>query len=483
MLSTPHPLAPTVPLLLFCMYECMFASITPALISGSMAERARFRTFCLFIALWLTLVYCPVAHIIWSPDGWLYKMGILDFAGGMVVHLTSGASALVFSLFLRRRKGYYNLVDVANEVIHPPPKSKDFLVNDQPLTMWEKIKKFPSPAGSFSSHSLPLLCIGTGILWVGWFGFNGGSSLIPNAQSVIGLVNTNFAGAVSALTWMILDMFFHKGKSPIVGICNGAVCGLAAVTPAAGYLHPSYACLCGFLSTLVSYFFIKVKVWFMDDSLDVVAIHMMQGIFGTAFTGIFASKSIAALGGFTIGGGWIDGNFVQLGIQVLGIVFVFAWSFVITVILYVFLDWLPFFGWRVTPYEERIGLDQSQHGEDSYIFEDLEDLEYLPGEKEQEDFAPITKVLFKEYLVEPVLRPGKKYLHTKKERETQEKELKETKTETKNQQENKETQEHKEEKTQEHKEEKPQEQKEENNVVPQIVVETPNDSKPNEVQI
>jgi Amt family ammonium transporter len=417
MLGSAHPLVPTVPMLLYCMYQCMFASITPALISGSMAERARFRTYCLFCALWLTLVYCPVAHSIWHPEGWLFRLGCIDFAGGLVVHLTSGTAALVFSVCLRRRKGYYNIVDVVEAALcrKKPPKREGEPDTMEPVTvgsavptMIDRIKNFPSPAGDFKAHSLPLLAIGTGILWVGWFGFNGGSSFVPNQQSVIGMVNTNFAGAISCLTWMILDMCFHKGKSPILGICNGAICGLAAITPGAGYMYPSYAALCGFTSTIISYFFIKVKVWFMDDSLDVVGIHMVQGIYGIIFTGIFASKDIAAHGGIVIAGGWIDGNFVQLGYQLAGIAFTFLWTLVFTVILYYFLDWLPGFGWRVSDHEERIGLDQSQHHEDSYIFEDLEDLEYHGNEKAQEDYKPLSKVLFRDYLVDPILRPPKK---------------------------------------------------------------------------
>jgi len=202
-------------------------------------------------------------------------------------------------------------------------------------------------------------------------------------------------------------MIFHKGQVKIAGICNGAVCGLAAITPAAGYVQPGYACLCGFTSAILSYFFIKIKVWFMDDSLDVVAIHMLQGIYGTLFTGIFASKVVSSTGLF-VGSGWVDGNFIQLPIQLCGVVFTFLWSFVITAILFVILAIIPGLGWRVTPHEERIGLDQSEHGDDSYLYEDLEDLNYIGNEKKQEDFMTITKALYKDYLIPAEKRPPKK---------------------------------------------------------------------------
>jgi hypothetical protein len=236
----------------------------------------------------------------------------------------------------------------------------------------------------------------------------------PNRMAVIGLVNTNFAGAVSGLTWMILAMIHHKGKAPIVEICNGAICGLAAVTPGAGFFHPSYACLCGFTSTFISFYFVKIKKWLMDDSLDAFAIHGVQGIYGTLFAGIFASKDVAATGGWTINGGWVDGNFVQLAIQLAGVAFVFAWAATITFILFMVLAVTPGMGWRVTAHEERIGLDQSQHGEDSYIFEDLETLEYINGEKE-EGIKNCTKVLFHDFYVSHENRPPKAFF-TKREK-------------------------------------------------------------------
>jgi len=203
-------------------------------------------------------------------------------------------------------------------------------------------------------------------------------------------------------------MIHHRGKAPIVEICNGAICGLAAVTPGAGFFSPGYACLCGFTSAFISFYFVRVKVWLMDDSLDVFAIHGIQGIYGTLFTGLFASKTIAATGGLAINGGWIDGNFVQLAIQLAGVAFVFSWAAVITFILFLILAVIPGLGWRVTDYEERIGLDQSQHGEDSYIFEDLEDLNYLSGEK-PEGLKNCTKLLFHDFYVEHDKRPPKKF--------------------------------------------------------------------------
>eukprot|EP01080_Neovahlkampfia_damariscottae_P002333 gene2333-2801_t len=421
-LSTSHVNAPGVPLLLFCMYQCMFASITPALISGSMAERTRFRTYCVFVALWMIFVYCPAAHIIWHPEGFLYKLGILDFAGGLVVHLSSGASAMIFAIFLRRRKGYYNIVDVFEKyfgILYAKVTGKPQPIENLPVqeeqgepkehrNLMDRIKDLPSAGGDFYGHSISVLCIGTGILWVGWFGFNGGSSMTPNRVGVIGLVNTNFAGAVSGLTWMILAMIHHRGKAPIVEICNGAICGLAAVTPGAGFIAPGYAALCGFTSAIISFYFVRVKVWLMDDSLDAFAIHGIQGIYGTLFAGLFASKDIAATGGLTIGGGWIDGNFVQLAIQLLGVTFIFAWSAVITFILFLILAVVPGLGWRISDYEERIGLDQSQHGEDSYVFEDLEDLNYIDGEK-PEGLKNCTKLLFHDFYVEHEKRPPKKF--------------------------------------------------------------------------
>jgi ammonium transporter, Amt family len=259
----------------------------------------------------MTLVYCPIAHWIWHPNGWLFKLGILDFAGGLVVHLSSGlfykiikkgTAALVFSILLRRREGYKNLLDYIKGCCNKKQK---------------KAKK------EFEPHNIPMVILGTGkphklikaILWFGWFGFNGGSSLFANAQGAVAFVNTTLAGSAAGFTWNLID-YLIRGKISAVGFCVGAVAGLAAITPLAGYTYPSYAILVGFVTAITCPFFIKFKAIFFDDSLDVVGVHFFTGLLGPFVTGIFASSDVVRIAAnVTIGGGWISQNYIQLAIQ------------------------------------------------------------------------------------------------------------------------------------------------------------------------
>lgn len=318
----PHQTyGPTIPHQAFMVFQLMFAAITPALITGAFAERMRFSALLLFTVLWSILIYCPVAHWIWG-GGWLAKMGALDFAGGAVVHISSGISALACALVLGQRRGYRT----------------DYM----------------------APHNLPFTLLGTGLLWFGWFGFNAGSALGANGIAVGAFVATHTAAATAALTWMVVE-WFHRGKPTVLGVASGAVAGLATVTPGAGYIGPFSAMMIGIAAGVLCYFAIvwKGKIGY-DDSLDVVGIHGVGGIVGILATGLFASKMINPAGA----DGAFFGNPGQLGVQVLTVFVTAVFSFVGTYIILKLLDGLT--GLRVAPEEEAIGLDLSQHNERAY---------------------------------------------------------------------------------------------------------------------
>jgi Amt family ammonium transporter len=318
----PHPTyGPTIPHQLFMVFQLMFAAITPALITGAFAERMKFTAVLLFSVCWSIFVYVPVAHWVWG-GGWLGKLGVLDFAGGAVVHITSGVAALACALVVGKRKGY----------------GTDFM----------------------APHSLPLTLIGTGLLWFGWFGFNAGSALGANGVAVSALLSTHTAGATGAVMWMVVE-WMHRGKPTVLGVASGAVAGLAMVTPASGYIGPFSAMAIGSLAGLCCYFAIVWKGRFgYDDSLDVVGIHGVGGVLGILATGVFASKTINAAGA----DGLMYGNVGLLGIQALTAVVVTIFVFVGTYLILKMVDGMV--GLRIPHEEEAAGLDISQHNERAY---------------------------------------------------------------------------------------------------------------------
>jgi len=311
--------ASTIPHLAFMAFQGMFAVITVALITGAVVERIKFSSLMIFSTLWVTLVYAPVCHWVWG-GGWLGGYGALDFAGGTVVHINAGVSALALVLLLGKRRGF------RSEVMEP--------------------------------NNIPMVALGAGLLWFGWFGFNAGSSLMANGLAANAFVATNLAAAAAGLTWMIISWIHHRPS--LLGTVTGAVAGLVAITPAAGFVAPIAAIPIGFGVSVICYYtiiLIKEKLHF-DDSLDVFAVHGMGGIWGALATGIFASSSVGGVSGL------VEGNWSQLGTQIVGILAVAAFAFAVTWILGKILS--VTIGLRVGSTEEMVGLDLSQHGERAY---------------------------------------------------------------------------------------------------------------------
>ncbi|TAJ23468.1 MAG: ammonium transporter [Nitrospirae bacterium] len=319
---TPHPTyGPTIPHQAFMVFQLMFAAITPALITGAFAERMKFGGLILFAVLWSLLVYCPIAHWLWG-GGWLGKLGGLDFAGGAVVHISSGMAALVCAVVLGKRHGY----------------GTDYM----------------------APHNLPLTILGTGLLWFGWFGFNAGSALGANSVAVTAFLATHTAAAAGAAAWMAVE-WIHRGTPTVLGVASGAVAGLATVTPGAGYIGPFSALLIGLVAGTLSYVAIiwKGKLGY-DDSLDVVGIHGVGGVAGILATGLLASKTVNPAGA----DGLFFGNPTFFGIQVLTVLAVALFSLVGTYCILKLVDRLV--GLRVSSEEEALGLDLSQHNERAY---------------------------------------------------------------------------------------------------------------------
>jgi Amt family ammonium transporter len=313
--------APTIPHLAFAAYQMMFAVITPALITGAFVERIKFKTYLLFTLIWATLVYDPVAHWVWGTGGFLRTLGALDFAGGTVVHILAGFSALAFALVIGKRKGF---------------------------------GKAP-----MEPHNIPFTVLGAGLLWMGWFGFNGGSALAANGLAVNALVTTNTAAAAAALSWMLIT--WRQNKPSVLGTVTGAVVGLVAITPAAGYVSPLAAIVIGALASPISLLAIKARQKMgLDESLDVWACHGMGGTWGALATGLFASKAINPAGA----NGLFFGNPMQFLIQAaaaaVSIAFAFGMTYVLARILRATV------GLRVSHDEEEVGLDISEHGEPAY---------------------------------------------------------------------------------------------------------------------
>jgi Amt family ammonium transporter len=313
--------APTIPHAAFALFQMMFAIITPALITGAFVERVRFKTFLVFSLLWATFVYDPVAHWVWGIGGIFRQLGALDFAGGTVVHITAGYSALAFAMVIGARKGFGSRI--------------------------------------FEPNNIPYSILGAALLWVGWFGFNGGSALAANGIAVNAIITTNTAAATAGLVWMLLSWSDHKPS--VLGIITGAVVGLVAITPAAGYVTPMSAMIIGAVAAPISFYAIRFRQRRnLDESLDVWACHGMGGTWGALATGLFASKAVNAAGA----DGLLYGNpslfFVQLLTVVVTIIFAFGLTQLIARVLG---KWM---GLRVSEKEEEVGLDISEHGEQAY---------------------------------------------------------------------------------------------------------------------
>lgn len=319
----PNPdYAGTIPHQVFMIYQGMFAVITPALITGAFAERKRFKAFAIFSVLWATLVYDPIAHWVWGTGGWLRDLGALDFAGGTVVHISSGMSALVAALIMGRRLGF------GREELSP--------------------------------HDLTMTVLGAGLLWFGWFGFNAGSALGVNELAVNAFVVTNTAAAMAALTWMTLS-WIHQRQPSVLGVAAGAVAGLVAITPAAGFVGVPAAVLIGLGAGFLCYWAVQLKEKLgIDDSLDVWGVHGVGGVWGALATGIFATTAVnpGAVDGL------LYGNVRPFLVQIVAIVIVSAYAMAVTWGILKVLD--ATIGLRVATEEEEMGLDATQHGEIAY---------------------------------------------------------------------------------------------------------------------
>ncbi|SEN38534.1 ammonium transporter [bacterium A37T11] len=320
MSGQPWPGGPTIPLSLFSLFQLMFAIITPGLVVGAVAERIRFTSYILFIVLFSLFVYAPLAHWSWHPDGFLAKMGVLDFAGGTVVHISAGCAALAGALVLKRRKSHIEHKEI-------PPAN------------------------------IPYVLIGTGLLWFGWFGFNAGSALSAGDLAVSAFGTTNTAAGAAGLSWMFFDVI--KGKKPsVLGFCIGAVVGLVAITPAAGFVAIPQSIFIGAIAALISNLVVQWKSkTALDDTLDVFPCHGVGGMVGMLLTGIFATKSVNGIGN----DGWFYGNPEFFFTQLKGMLIVVVFSFVVSFIIFKLVNLIQ--PLRVTQEEEEAGLDLSQHNE------------------------------------------------------------------------------------------------------------------------
>jgi len=318
-------LAGTVPHAAFMLFQAMFAVITPALISGAIVERVRIKAYVLFVALWSIAVYAPVAHWVWAPGGWLRNLGALDFAGGTVVHINAAAAAVVFAVLLGKRRGLRN--------------------------------------PSVLPHNVPFAILGAGLLWFGWLGFNGGSALAADGLAAYAFSNTFFAPAAAALAWGLAELLFFHGKMSGVGLASGAVAGMVAITPAAGFITPLASLLLGALAGLASLLAVRLRPRLgLDDSLDVFAVHGVAATLGALFTGVLASKAVNPAGA--------DGSLSLLGIQAVGVLATFAWSGGISFVLIKLVSLVT--PLRAEEQDEWTGMDSAESGERAYITTDLE---------------------------------------------------------------------------------------------------------------
>jgi len=316
----PNPTyGPTIPFVLFAGFQLMFAAITPALITGAFAERKRFASFVIFTLAWSLIVYSPIAHWVWATDGWLYRLGALDFAGGTVVHASSGVSALVVALLIGRRKAN-------GERMEP--------------------------------HDIPMTVLGAGLLWFGWFGFNAGSALTAGGLAANALVVTNTAAAAATISWVLIA-YAHKRKVSVLGAACGAVAGLVAITPASGFVTAGGALVIGLVVGVLCYSATLLRERLrIDDALDVFSVHGVGGVFGALATGVFATTAINAFPGL------IDGNPGQLATQAIAVAATIAYAVVATYAIVKVVGFV--LGLRVPSHEEEVGLDLAVHGEVAY---------------------------------------------------------------------------------------------------------------------
>jgi len=321
--TAPSPdYATTIPHVVFMIFQCMFAIITPALITGAFAERVRFAPFLVFSLAWAILVYNPVCHWVWGVGGWLGARGVLDFAGGLVVHLTCGMAALAAVMVIGPRKNYGR--------------------------------------ANFMPHNLTMTLLGTGLLWFGWFGFNAGSALAANEVAATAFVATHIGGMAGMAMWTAME-WWRDGKPTTLGAASGAISGLATITPAAGFISPNSAVIIGLVAGLCCYLAVSFKNRAgFDDSLDVVGIHGLGGLMGTICLGIFASKAVNPGGA----DGLLAGNAAFLGTQLFGILVVGIYAFVVSWVLCKLIDMMM--GMRMATDYETIGLDQAEHSESAY---------------------------------------------------------------------------------------------------------------------
>jgi Amt family ammonium transporter len=318
-------LAPTIPHSAFMLFQGMFAVITPALISGALVERIRVKAYVLFVVLWSLVVYAPVAHWVWAPGGWLRAKGVLDFAGGTVVHINAAAAALVGAIVLGKRRG------LRTPTVLP--------------------------------HNVPFVILGAGMLWFGWLGFNGGSALAANGVASAAFVNTFFAPAAAAAAWGLAELFFFHGKMSGVGLASGAVAGMVAITPAAGYVTPASSLLIGALAGIASLVAVRYRPRLgVDDSLDVFAVHGVAATLGALLTGLLASKAVNPDGA--------DGSLGLVGWQAVGILATMAWSGTLSFVLYKLVGFV--FPLRSDEQDEWTGMDSAESGERGYIHADME---------------------------------------------------------------------------------------------------------------
>jgi Amt family ammonium transporter len=314
-----------VPAMAFAAYQMMFAVITPALITGAIADRMKFAAWVVFLGLWLVLVYAPVAHWVFSPTGWLFKRGALDFAGGTVVHINAGIAALACVIVLGRRRGW--------------------------------------PGDAMPPHNLPFTLLGTGILWFGWFGFNAGSALAANGLAAQALMNTHLAAAAAMLGWLVVERI-KDGHATTLGAGSGAVAGLVAITPCAGFVGGMSPIIIGFVAGAVCFLAIQLKFRFKyDDALDVVGVHLVGGIVGSLLLGFFAEKRVNPLGA---NGAFFGGGGALLSDQLVAVAATLVFSGVVSFVLAKVIDMS--IGLRVTPDDEAEGLDTTQHAEAAYAF-------------------------------------------------------------------------------------------------------------------
>ncbi|CAG8584435.1 1941_t:CDS:2 [Cetraspora pellucida] len=321
-----------VPGLVYAIYQCMFAAITPALAIGSAAERGRIVPAAIFIFIWATIVYDPIACWTWNSDGWAFKLGTLDFAGGTPVHIASGTAALAYCLIVGKRHGH--------------------------------------GTDEFKPHNIANVVLGAVFLWFGWFGFNGGSELSANTRAATACIVTNLAAAVGGLVWALMDYRLEK-KVSALGFCSGVVAGLVAITPGSGFVECYAGAIYGIFAGVICNLAVKLKhIFDFDDALDVFAVHAVGGLTGNILTGIFASKKVFALDKIDRLGGWIDGNWAQMGYQLANSGASIAYSFVVTYLILYIMDKIPGLSLRADLESETKGLDESELGELAYYHVD-----------------------------------------------------------------------------------------------------------------